>query len=800
MKSGLESYDWKLLWTKILHSPVGSMSSYIMSLNSIAQNHSETMDSIFSQEFDELYHFNCMDRDLIFSQKNESSTILFLDDGTLIDPQDINWGDKKLNIDSSSKYIHSLSLNPDLPYKRIQVVDGKPQENVSLSLNSFYFINGKKIPRDLITKDKNGNVIISNVSGEVLVFDHHDNLYTSYVAVEGKSEVVYIVSYDENTRASKKLWTEIHGSDFIVKSNGSVDRLSRMRFYDIVTTSGYSVKLKSIKGSDSLTTMTTNYPIREDNLLVFVDGCYTTNYRYRSDGSLFFDSPSKESIEVYVLVPNSMNCIDSCRVDNENRFTFSNIRVNTIGYNSSINSLTKTNMLLTRSDIMFLRRFLERTHTLEQTLSHLSKYSINVSNPEANVMMHYTMDRMLYDGTFNYSDSSYLNDPSDDVVINEGTNDEYTVETNISWQEDSSVPIYYSESKLNKYSTMVFDNNGLLIHPNDIEWALLQFNMPQVTKNLTFVCLNPKKPAIYGELIETTLKRIPVENVDIETYIAMSNLTNDLVNDLGLDDKPVVHQFTYNTKEFEDIDLNNDLYQVIFRTPYFTFFPPEDEFIENNVMVFVNGKKAFLKYEYDLNGNRVQSINNREVVVSDGGYYYLLNGIDNFKIPRNRFKELGLFIETENIMNSKQNFDALGNVKGEDNIYILGEDEAVLDLVDGFDEHTKVLFNDTSAKECIVFQFNDDDLDDLIQEMNPLGRVFNLPNRTYEKKNLLVFVDGYRTTDYEIRGDQLVLSVIPKTVEIYVFKQYDYLYLDDNKYNSNSYNFITKNIKRSIFF
>jgi hypothetical protein len=346
---------------------------------------------------------------------------------------------------------------------------------------------------------------------------------------------------------------------------------------------------------------------------------------------------------------------------------------------------------------------------------------------------------------------------------------------------------------------MVFDDRGLLIHPADVEWALMQFNMPQVTKKLTFVCLNPKNPAIYGEFIKTTLKKIPVEAVDKETYIAMSNKVNDVVKELGLDDSPVVEQFTYDTKEFENIGLKNDLYQVIFSTPYYAFFPPEDEFIKDNVMLFVNGKKAFLKYEYDLEGNRVQSIKAREFVISDG-YYYLLNGIDNFMIPRNRFKELGSFIEIENIMNAKQLYEQLGNVRGSEDIYILGEDEAVLDLVDDFTEHTKVLFNDTNAKECIVFQFNDDDLDDLIQEYKPTTDTFKLPNRNYEKRNLLVFVDGYRTTDYVISDDKLVLSKVPDTIEIYVFKKYDYLYLDDNKYNSNSYNFITKNIKRSIFF
>jgi hypothetical protein len=117
-------------------------------------------------------------------------------------------------------------------------------------------------------------------------------------------------------------------------------------------------------------------------------------------------------------------------------------------------------------------------------------------------------------------------------------------------------------------------------------------------------------------------------------------------------------------------------------------------------------------------------------------------------------------------------------------------------------ENTIVIHNDENAREAIVFQYNENDLDALIQESNPTSKVFYLPRRTYEKRNLLVFVDGYRTTNYYIAGDTIVLQdkEIPSSIEVYVFKQYDYLYLDKNKYNSRNYDFITKNIKRSIFF
>ena len=217
-------------------------------------------------------------------------------------------------------------------------------------------------------------------------------------------------------------------------------------------------------------------------------------------------------------------------------------------------------------------------------------------------------------------------------------------------------------------------------------------------------------------------------------------------------------------------------------------------------MLFVNGKKAFVMYDYDEDGNKFEDPATREFVVSNG-YYYLTADMSNFDIPRNRFKDLASFIETDNIMKSDRTYNQIGNIDDTEDVYKLDVVDAIIERLGDLNEHTKVVFNDINAKECIIFQFNDDDLDDIIQRYMPNTNVFYLPHRNYEKRNLLVFVDGYRITDYTLMSDgSLVLKNIPNTIEIYVFKQYDYLYVDENKYNNNSYNFITKNIKRSIFF
>lgn len=709
---GIESTNWNLLWTKMLHSPTESINRYIRYLNSITQNHSETMDEIFTEEFDKLYNFGAMDRDTIFSMKNESSTLLFLEDGLLVHPKDIDWGNKTLKVNTNSEYIHSVPLNPDIPYKEIQVINGTPSTQVNVSTDSLFFIDGKKIPNELITKTQSG-IKISDVTGTVLVFDHSENMYSRKYYFAGRNEVVSIPISQNNTHTNEYLHN-FYGDSYIVKHTNDTELLARLSFSDYVITYEASEKktarLSSLTGESILETMSSNVPIQEKYLLVFVDGKFTTNYEYRTDGTLFISNPSKESMEVYVLVPHSMNDLDICRVDKNNRFTFHNLRVNTIAYNSSVNSLTKTNMLLSHTDIMFLRRLLERTNILEQQMLYESKYSLTTGNPSPNVMLHYTMDRMLLDGNFFMEDY--------ESIIPENS----AVESLI-----GDVPVWYTESKLNKYATMMFDDRGLIVNPNSIEWGYTEFRIPQATKSLTFVCLNPNKPAIVGEL-----------------------------------------------------DNN-----------YKTFIPKEDEFFDKTVMFFLNGKKVFVK-EGD---NKVSHF-----LIKNNGYELTID-FEEYRNPRPEFAILGNLIEENYVLEySNAQYTDLKKIHEENDVYVLENNYVVDKDVSVLTEKSIVVYNNENAKECVVFQYNPYDLDAIIQEYKPQSRMFYLPNRTYESKNILVFVNGYRTTNYEIAGDILVLPEQPVTLEVYVFKPYDYLYVDENKYDSKSLDFITKNIKRSIFF
>ena len=321
------------------------------------------------------------------------------------------------------------------------------------------------------------------------------------------------------------------------------------------------------------------------------------------------------------------------------------------------------------------------------------------------------MDRMLLDGDFfmeNY-----------ESILSE---DNEIVESLI-----GDVPVWYTESKLNKYATMIFDDRGLIVNPNSIIWGYTEFKIPQITKSLTFVCLNPNKPAIIGEM--------------------------------NVEDK--------------------------------TFIPNEDEFFDKTVMLFLNGKKVFVK-EGDESISHFLVLNNG---------YELLDDFENYKITRSEFAVLGELIEENSIIEyPARQYTALKIIHEENDVYILENNNTIVEDVSDLTEKSIVVYGNENAKECVVFQYNPYDLDAIVQEYKPQSRMFYLPHKQYESRNLLVFVNGYRTTNYEIAGDVLVLPELPTTLEVYVFKPYDYLYVDENKYDSRSFDFITKNIKRSIFF
>ena len=97
-----------------------------------------------------------------------------------------------------------------------------------------------------------------------------------------------------------------------------------------------------------------------------------------------------------------------------------------------------------------------------------------------------------------------------------------------------------------------------------------------------------------------------------------------------------------------------------------------------------------------------------------------------------------------------------------------------------------------------VFEYNPDDIETIIQEESYSSRFITLPRGGVIKQNLLVFRSGLQTSDYYISGNTLCFNTNVKneTIEVYLFRPYDYLFVTESPYNKNYDAFIPKNIKR----
>lgn len=522
-------------------------------------------------------------------------------------------------------------------------------------------------------------------------------------------------------------------------------------------------------GEDPITIKTKLYNINEDYILVFVDGLYTRNWKYRTNGSIVLNDKPKQSYEVYILKPYDYNSQDMV-VRGSSSFTFNNMRLNPYIKGGETNIINH-NMLITSTDLLFVEREIKMLSQLKQDMSFLRKYIVNNLDAKPNIMLHYTMDRLMRDGTFDVF-------PYASNELTPEMEEELPADGNMNY-------ILKLESKFNRYATMLFDNEGLLINPMSISWGVPEFSIPQLTKRITAVCLNGGQPAIVGDFINTNQVQLLVGETNILNEISLTKLDMEVIENIDILQDVVRDPNTYETGLMEEIGTTDYIYNKISDVAQNTLYAPEDEFIPENIFMFVNGKKVF-KDDLEIN---------------EENKCYIIHNEDKYTNSRWFTNELGNLTENDIIMMMGHNFSAIGNTDSEsDALYV--KDEILIDDMEDFTQRTDVIHKIENSKECVVFQYNADDLFYTIEEKLPSSRNFILPEVGYMKDNILVFKNGIKTTDYSINGDVLKLNGddIIDTVEIYVFKKLDYLFVDDNKYNQNCYNFIVKNIKRSIFF
>lgn len=901
----IEANEWFLNWFKFFNIEPSMQRIWNLSMTLPAQRHSETMDTIFARNLINMYHTGLLTEEERQTALNNNSMLVFDEDGLLVDNTKIDWHNMTYE---GSNVLYSVQLNSDTLYA------GTPSND-----NYFMFINGKKV------LDENRTLNLSN--NNACLYNYHNNFIDEYYT--GKTETIVYLNQKGITTELLRMLFYITGDTIIQAYDGNTKLLKDAQFSDFIED---GMCLYDMTGADGIITKTKLYNLNKDYILVFVDGVYTTNWEYKTNGSIVLKTSPKNNYEVYVLKPYDYNIQDKV-VRGTNSFTFNNLRLNYYS-NGGEKQLVDEKLFVTPSDLLFVKHQLHNLTKLKQSMSFWHQLMRTSDTLVPNSMLHYTMDRLMRYGTFDvlpytsndsptivnqpiryvcnfdgnivyyiqHNNEITIDERGDDIVyylIDDGIysdsmgeelvytidgynilqNDEvvyhlkldgvkfvdpptkfiYDLDSNLVYyiQSDNTItsdiygdnivyfiidtitetdelergvysgaipteedkvyviennnilsldgikrysikttgrPIYELDTKFNRNSTMLFDKEGLLINPYNVNWSINTFVAPQLTKEITSVCLNSSMPVIVGYLEKTNQIALLVRFASIEDEISQTKIDMEFIEKLGIEDKVLRNPYTYADGELEKVGVTDFVYQNNGEPDAFeTVYIKEDEFIEDNVWVFANGKKVF---KDDLVINGVKN-------------YYITHNFEKYIGPRIRITDVANITEEDLVMEDTQNSYDLSMATGEMNTMYV-DDVIQIDDFENFTEKTDIVNTIINAKECIIYQYNPNDIEAIIELKNdgktPMmeTRRFTLPKKGvyYTKDNLLVFKNGVRTTDYQILGNELKLNGDDTldTVEIYVFKRYDYLFVDENKYNQKCYNFTIKNLKRSIFF
>ena len=804
----IESSDWLIRWYKLFHVDTNMIKNRVMSITIPAQNHSETMDNIFTRNFIDLYNLTNLTEEELLSKLNQNSLLVFDKDGSLIPKLDIDW--HNMTIKENYEILYSLQLMPENVYL----------SNSNKDTNYFIFSNGKKlidgekesVVQDIVTKlfslgandtlykskhidnadipilDNLGNLTVDELirlkenlykklgysnsdtelassTSKLSVYYYNKDFISEYY-YNTTENVIYLTDKGHENISESKL-SNITADTLIELSDGNVERLKNVTFTQLVN-SEHNKPLYVMTGNDIVNMKDGLLYVDTNYILVFVDGKYTRNWGYRTNGSIVLYDTPKETSEIYILNSLDYNSQDVLYKDKtDESFTFNNMRLNR--YAPREMSIVDDKLMMTSTDLLFINHQIKNLKTLSQTVHFWRQYIKYNSFVYPNIMLHYTMDRLLRDGTFDvfpYTSSSII--PSDDE----------TVDTNMN-------EITYLESKFNKNMTMLFDDKGLLINPKSIDWSITKFNIPQPTKYITTVCLNGNKPAIIGDLLKTNLRSIKTSEADILLDVAQSQLNTNRIELLSTQDNVVSNPYSYDTDKLENIGNTDYLYYKISNDAFDTLYVNEDDFIAENIFAFVNGKKVYKD----------------DITIQVEGNCYIVSNFEKYNGNRNSYTDIGSMKENDFIMDDNNEFCSINTLNGDSDVLEF-KNNIETNSIDELNQKSLVITQKTNSKECVIFQYNPNDIESIVEVKHPSYRIFSLPNVGYMKQNLLVFVNGIRTNNYFIEGNKLVFpnNITLDTVEIYVFKKYDYLFVEDNKYNQNYYNFIVQNIKRSLFF
>ena len=372
---------WEVEYHNVSRLLNGFQRENIISTTIASQRQSETVDRILDTWWNYDTTKPRLQTDFLknehwLASANFSSTLIFGEDGLLVDPRGFNWsecyGDGGQELGMPQKW-WSRPLLAEIPVE-FDAVENRLVEASSIADRGLVFVDGIKIPDIYVQKNANGYVVPQECNGgDAAVFSMGSDWLqeregrTGYLAIE-KSGTRWKVTTIRNGRfvqaatferlesidlsdyiglslerqigtiwAQNNSTPEIAGSTEIVFANEDKRRFIDLTFLDLVdlVQPKETARLYTVKNNRLFGFVGRIVDIDPKFLMVFIDGKYSPmeshEWRYIK-GTFFIEVEPQKTVEVYVGNPLSYLAPDmaKCAPEGIGAVAFNNLRVNIV--------------------------------------------------------------------------------------------------------------------------------------------------------------------------------------------------------------------------------------------------------------------------------------------------------------------------------------------------------------------------------------------------------------------------------------------------------------------------------------
>lgn len=543
-----------IFWLEYLDYKINFQTIEKLLMSPEAQNTSNTLDEIIYfgyQEDKETWNKDILK---LIPIANKYSSLIFSYDGKYIDPESIDWHLYKVNDENLyNKPLYSLQVKSEKPLCRFELSEETSHEyakyDILENLNSNSIVYNSINYAVPLENLKESDIIISN-----------DNI-TSIKSSTSNTEIRCEINVNVNTLNDKLNFFAFINGKKIHDSKVSMNDTKYM-FSDSITgtvllvnynknyiKSYYTGKSKTIQIKENT---------RNEYIIVFVDGYLYNDYTYNDYTISLKDLPI-ENYEIYIV--NSYDYYKKSKsVCNYNGyFTFTNIRrYNYMPSNYILNIMKEIDCIaeLKKLDTVI-------TYNKSLILNSINHMKFALNEDEQCVLPSFnTLDNVLY-----FGDSIEFSNIENMKV------EEYQIQTN-------------------RESSILFDDSGYLIDPENIRWGITEFKEKQNTSKITTVILNPSHISTNSTMKKSSFQPLELKESDMasllyEDYTNYKELREYTNNNSILSELSITQ-----LKELTSKDYVNEFDENL-TSEFITFTPNTGEFIPENELIFIDNKKVY---------------------------------------------------------------------------------------------------------------------------------------------------------------------------------------------------------------